>query len=850
MPDFLRPQTYPYAGSSTGPYRGLLVRKYPCWDAQGPARDIFMKDIAGKIKACLEQCLPESNSFVGFSLFMVGKLPEKTKPTIMIVSDDKPRRKAAFQIVKSKNILATGFELGHCSVAAEFEDLKQLGSDTALPTSSILCEDVPYLDDEFEPGAEVRGLLSTEVCALEYPSWREPTRLYFQTSPNSHSHDAATATCGGLLQIENELYALTMAHAIHPIRQTITSPEPRDDSSSQSDDFEITGMDDWDEDEEDTKTLTAITSPGSKTSSENSDSEESLLKHCDSHLSSETGIKSRGGIGSSMAHEEDCLAEHYEESEDDEDVDDIFDMCEPIGSIVSVDEALDIAVIKMKPNKLMTGSFFGVITTRLPVDSDPTDTSIVIKTTHHPEIRGERSTMPFYTRLPGKSNFLELYSVQLSTPVRHGDSGSWAFSDDGKLVGFVIAGNPKIGSCLLLPSRPSLLSVQSLLRNRESSAEPGSVNWSSQSIDAVSPRLLDEWESNYDGNRQPFRRKPSVVVQSHPPQRGDQFSEFFDTLDEDTMTVGSSLPPSLFSHRMGRGTTPSTMASSTLSTGYEHIPGNSLAQENFLRSDAGSASSFVNKENFLEGQAARLRRELERAWEIIQEKDKRLQEFTTGERDPKLGTSTDDSLSLASGRHPRLEFGQDLSREPFSPSEQLHYRPAPTLTASREASPEKTNLSTYQLTALETERETKMRTKWLAQVDANEALSRENQELKRGITQAIEAIAKVYVDRKEAANYEGLSKIASDLNNSLHNSADLKVIAGQVRIKKESEHDEIKLIDIPPFPGKPQHIPDHYTPRTQSGQSRIRSKHSRVPRFQRSQLPGTTVELSEEDGED
>ncbi|KAI8954794.1 hypothetical protein F4801DRAFT_450329 [Xylaria longipes] len=55
---------------------------------------------------------------------MVGKLPEKTKPTIMVVSDDKPRRKAAFQIVKSKNILTTypGFELGHCSVAAEFED--------------------------------------------------------------------------------------------------------------------------------------------------------------------------------------------------------------------------------------------------------------------------------------------------------------------------------------------------------------------------------------------------------------------------------------------------------------------------------------------------------------------------------------------------------------------------------------------------------------------------------------------------------------------------------------------------------------------------------------------------------
>ncbi|KAI1756614.1 hypothetical protein F4782DRAFT_483307 [Xylaria castorea] len=864
MPNFLRHQTYPYAASSTGPYRGLLVRKYPCWDAQGPARDIFTSDIAGRIKTFLEQCLLESNSFVGFSLFMVGKLPEKTKPTIMIVSDDKPRRKAAFQIVKSKNILTMypGFELGHCSVAAEFEDLKQLGSDTALSTSGDSCEDVRYLDDEFEPGAEVRGLLSTEVCALEYPSWRKPTRLYFQTSPNSHSHNAATATCGGLLYIENELYALTMAHAIHPIRHAIMSPEPHDDSSSQSDDFEITGMDDWDEDEEeDTKTLTAITSPGSKTSSENSDSEESLLKPCDSHLSSETGIKSRVGTESSIVHEEDCIVENYEESEEEEEEDDdddyIFDMCEPIGSVVSVDEALDIAVIKMRPNEPMTLSFFNPIDTRLLVDSDPTDTSIVIKTTHHPEIRGERSTMPFYTRLPGKSNFLELYSVQLSTPVRHGDSGSWAFDGKGKLVGFVIAGNPKTGLCLLLPSRTALLSVLSLLRSRASSAEIGSVNWAGSHLVSPLPSLPDKWESDYDGSRGIFQYKPTSPKYLHL-QAGDEFLHFFDTLDEDTMTVGSSLPPpSLFSHRTDRGTTPSTMAYSTPSIGYGHLSGTSPVRESLFQGDAGLGSSFASKESFLEGQAARLRKELERAWEIIQEKDKRLQEFTTGERNRELGTSKEKPPPLASRRYPQFEFGRDLTPglPPSSPSEKSHYRPFPTLTASREASPETPNLSIYEFQSPETE--TMMRTRWLTQVDANQGLRRENQELKRGIAQAIEAISEVHGDRKEADN-EGLLKIASDLNHILRISADSKPISGQVKVKKESEYNETRLIDIPPFPGKPQESSDRYVssplpplpPPRQSGQSRVRPKHSRVPKFQRSRLPGITLELNEEDEDD
>lgn len=91
----------------------------------------------------------------------------------------------------------------------------------------------------------------------------------------------------------------------------------------------------------------------------------------------------------------------------------------------------------------------------------------------------------------------------------------------------------------------------------------------------------------------------------------------FNALDRDTMTVESSLPPpSLFSYRTDRGTTPSTMAYLTLSTGYEHILGTSLAREGLPRGDAGSASSFASKENFLEDQVTRLRRELERAWEI------------------------------------------------------------------------------------------------------------------------------------------------------------------------------------------------------------------------------------------
>ncbi|KAI0203965.1 hypothetical protein F4808DRAFT_394329 [Astrocystis sublimbata] len=784
MSKLFRPQTYPFASSSTGSYCGLLVRKYPCWDAQGPAREVFTRDIAGKIKTCLEQCLPESNSFVGFSLFMVGKLPEKTKPTIMIVSDDKIRRKAAFQIVKSRNILTLhpGFELGHCSVAAEFEDLKLLGSDAESSEYRELYDKSLYLDDEFEPGEEVRGLLSTEVCTVGGQDWEKPTRLCFHTSPNKHSHDAATATCGGLFSFGNEAFALTMAHALHPTRCAIIGPEPNDDSSSQSDDFEITGMDDWDDDDED-KTLSTVTSFGSKTSSEDSDSEESLLKPYHSNLSSDVYFKGRVDTSPPVAYDDES-----------EDVDEI-DACGPIGSVVSIDESLDIAVVKLTPTE-PTKSF--VLDSYLLVtldDKDSTDTSIMIETAHNSKVRGKRSSTPFYTRLPGRSNFLGLYSAQLNTPMRHGDSGSWALDNSGCLIGFVIAGNTKTASCLLLPSRPALLSVRSLLQIRGSSAKPRSADLAS--------------------------RPEGALLNLRDNHSSDEIAHSLNKIDEDMMTVASSIPPpSIFSRH---GTTPSTIAYSTSSTGYIHTPGNQSAQENPSHGNGGSAYKFASKNDFLESQAARLRRELERAWEIIQEKNKRLNEL-----EQSLKTSVKDPLRFNFGNpFPTFQLGDGQSRGASlsSPSEQTSFSPPFTFTASRKTSPDEPTMPKYDykpllssIRSLERKEELnsdiidEMTTKWLREADANRALSQENRMLRSGVTQAVEAIGKFHGDRNTAENNTELFNIASHLEQILHMKIDSASRMGRLESKENPKSSEMRLKDIEPFSKENVRQPDKVTP--------------------------------------
>ncbi|KAI1156174.1 hypothetical protein F4825DRAFT_476716 [Nemania diffusa] len=701
MPKLLRPQTYPYASSSTGQYRGLLGRKYPCWEAQGYVRDVFTKEIAGKIKTCLEQCLPESNSFIGFSLFMVGKL-EKTKPTIMIVSDDKPRRKAAFQVIKSKNILAAypGFELGHCSVAAEFEDLRQLGSDsTASTSSSASTESYESIElDDGEPGTEVLSLLSAEACAFETLDAMKPTRLYFHMPSKLHSHCSASATCGGLLRYQDGVYALTMAHAIHPIRCAIISPEPHSDSSSESDDFEITGLDDWGEnDEEDVKTLTVVTSPGSKTSSEFSDSEDSLLRHHNSRLSSEISIRTRIATGPSVIYEEDFILDDYEDD------DDVPAMCEQVGSVVSVDQEFDIALIKTTLELSKTKLPLIHSIKDLFLGDGLTTASITVKTTHHPEIRGQCSLTPFYTRLPGTRNFLELHGVKLSTPVCPGDSGSWAFNDKGEFAGLIVAGNPQTGSCLLLPSRAALGSAYSLL-------------------------MIRKWPPIFG----------LTPLRDSVQQTGPIPLEFGSPIDEDANTVASSFPSSTFSHIE----IPSAGPQSTTMVSYKRIPGASYGRESLLRADAGPTSSSVPKGDFLEGQVARMRRELERAWEIIREKDKELQQFLIGSGDSFQVMKTERAMD-----HTSIETTRAL---------------------------------------------------WQEEVKASTVLDQENKELKRGIKQAIDAIHQVHGDRKQLGDRQALLKIASDLSRISTNSDDGSGPSPRVgKAKAEPETNDTFLKDFP-----------------------------------------------------
>ncbi len=124
----------PYAANSTGRPRGTLKRKggrVQVFEAIGTAREEFADKISKDVLKHLDDNgskLQYSATYVGLSLFMMGKGAERAKPVVMFVSDDKRARLEAYEAVKESTILEDfpGFGIGHMDLGMEYESFQQL----------------------------------------------------------------------------------------------------------------------------------------------------------------------------------------------------------------------------------------------------------------------------------------------------------------------------------------------------------------------------------------------------------------------------------------------------------------------------------------------------------------------------------------------------------------------------------------------------------------------------------------------------------------------------------------------------------------------------------------------------
>ncbi|KAI0551880.1 hypothetical protein F4679DRAFT_581944 [Xylaria curta] len=364
---------WPYAAESTGRYLGRLEGKLECWDANGSARAIFNNKLDTKIKDYIVNNLPESSSFIGFSLFMVRRSRLRTSPTVLLVSDDKPRRKAAFEAIKSSGILEQypGFQVAHCRLTAKFEDLQQMARRKVMAQRQ-----------HHSPSTDC----GVYVCLSD--THNGPLLVHDHASGVLNG---SRATIGGLLLQDGTAYGVTVAHM----------------SSPDSPDFETTAMDDLDDDSD--LELCSVTSEESKSlPDERSDYDDDSPENFESDTDKPVLVSDSQIEETLLATQSDGL--DFEITEQPVQCDNL-DYCEGIAAIMHTSSDVDVMLFAVDINSKKS---FQAGMVNLSVFANGTDIldddniDIVVRLLCKASVAGRLSTTAFHAQY-GTFGFQKLY---------------------------------------------------------------------------------------------------------------------------------------------------------------------------------------------------------------------------------------------------------------------------------------------------------------------------------------------------------------------------------------------------------------------------------------------------------
>ncbi|KAK4451041.1 hypothetical protein QBC34DRAFT_402051 [Podospora aff. communis PSN243] len=515
--NFIRrtPRDRPYADNSTGRHRGSLkTRKgrMSVFEAKGPARQMFANEISAAIQKYLgdnSDKLQASATYVGWSLFMMGKSADQTKPVVMLVSDDKQARVEAFRLIKDSGIMEEyqGFDLGEMELKAEFENLRPLGSgpDPFAHETPLSFDYSFYLSRLHDPSSEDR-LIDPQLDVPAQQFLNNPQRTAFFNLESSrflhgyyhHAQQPAitappillprragkqnlasfvapddqvdvsgefgvhgavrgpsgsSAWVGGIVSYDGKFLAHTVYHFLSPLQPVVIRPRESEETETSDVECEIMGLgDSEDEDDE----MADVTSRASLTPT-TSDCEGS-----ESEIGSPSESERSSAYNASFGSPAERALRHSPSLPDARRRNPVVERGPPrpakrqpvVGTerhrVIAVSEYLDSAFIEAKiPNA--TAPIIPLESYKEHVEMAARD--VVVRTaTSRGEISGTLSGTPFFVRLPGTKDFQEVYTAKLDSALRPGDCGCWLTTSSGKLVGHVIAGSPSSGQALVMPA--------------------------------------------------------------------------------------------------------------------------------------------------------------------------------------------------------------------------------------------------------------------------------------------------------------------------------------------------------------------------------------------------------------
>lgn len=436
--------------ASVGLYIGKAGRE-SVWEAIGPARDVFNR-IAPSIKAILESAVEPISSRVIWSMYMIGKAPISAAPSIIFCCEVLEHRREVRNTIKKSGILSAypGIKTGHMPRPPDFSQL------VPLAEGDLLQDDCSNL---FVLSTQHRSACGLQLVVTE--DGEDPRTC------------SARATIGGVIQLGDDYYYTTAAHALNSDTGLLAESgtfRGEEDYVVDDDAFSWDGSDTTD---------SATTCP--LVHHDTSDTDAGLgisiaLQDSSTTDSQWDGIysaKQEAQVLTPAVHK-DPIQRYISFSE--QGLESLNVQSAPrisgispkpidrpcITSMDSQDQAagLDYALIRVSSadhslNNVIKVGFDdqAIVRVQRIVESEPQQENVeVIAATSRGFLKGHISGTPSYSSAPGHRSYNKMFKASLDGPLQRGDCGTWVIDPKrGDLYGHIIAGSPGEGVALIAP---------------------------------------------------------------------------------------------------------------------------------------------------------------------------------------------------------------------------------------------------------------------------------------------------------------------------------------------------------------------------------------------------------------
>ncbi|KAF4625861.1 hypothetical protein G7Y89_g12303 [Cudoniella acicularis] len=398
--------------------------RYKCWTLaeNGPA-DRMWKEASGAVIDLLQgqlDHLEAGDPELLVVMFMVGRKPTSSSPTILFISDNKRCRRKAMEFVDKKAVL-NSYKGVLMAQSSRLPKLLALGEDLDIPILPV--------------GVYLNGPLRNFGTAV--------------LVSGGSGRPGKRATIGGPVFVGNSLFGTTTAHAFHQAEVTASNQYPQDGGDPE---FAFYGLGDPYNGSEEDDNLAEITSQGSySTSSDKSHSSMDMEDVQDEQSTNPQPKESATGprLKSASAVNLDASFEKFG----------TFDRS---GSSTLSSPGSDWALIAVENNNFrrmvsarpMEISWKGHKIIPSTITAKPSPTGVLICTGSDNEpVEGTLSAATAFSLRPRAKKFQQLWIVtRAEGAFSDGDCGSWVFNSiNGDVYGHIVSGYPTTNTAYILP---------------------------------------------------------------------------------------------------------------------------------------------------------------------------------------------------------------------------------------------------------------------------------------------------------------------------------------------------------------------------------------------------------------